>query len=296
MRKGLGAGMMLAMLFCFSVNAATITGTVTDQSTSNPVAGATLILLSGTTPMDTVTTNASGVYTFSDVAVGSYTINVSATGYVSAVEPAAISGTNQTLTRNIALVPVSGASYGAIGGTVTDRDSLDSLSGVTITLRQGVRGTGGVVWTDLATTTSSASGWFFFDSVLVNTNQRPYSLVFAMLGYLPDTSAEIMVDSGVIDTVDMALIPGTAVVWNGSSRAANPAVSIAVNDQGTLLVRNASRSGTLSLYTASGRMVLRKNFRAGQNRIVAPGLAGNAMIAVLSGNGFRVVERLSLCR
>jgi hypothetical protein len=296
MRKGLGAGMMLAMFLSFSVNAATITGTVTNQSTMAVIAGATLILISGTTPVDTVTTNASGVYTFSDVAIGSYSINVSATGYVSLVEPATISGANQTLTRNIALVPAGGASYGAIGGTVTDRDSLDSLSGVTVTLRQGVRGTGGVVWTAIATTTSLANGWFFFDSVLVNTNQRPYSLVFSMLNYLPDTSAEILVDSAVTDTVNVSLNPGTAVVWNGSSSAANSAVSIAVNDQGALLVRNASRSGTLALYTANGRMVLRKNFRAGQNRIAAPGLAGNAMIAVLSGNGFRVVERLSLCR
>jgi hypothetical protein len=296
MRKGLGAGMMLAMFLSFSVNAATITGTVTNQSTMAVIAGATLILISGTTPVDTVTTNASGVYTFSDVAIGSYSINVSATGYVSLVEPATISGANQTLTRNIALVPAGGASYGAIGGTVTDRDSLDSLSGVTVTLRQGVRGTGGVVWTAIATTTSLANGWFFFDSVLVNTNQRPYSLVFSMLNYLPDTSAEILVDSAVTDTVNVSLSPGTAVVWNGSSSAANSAVSIAVNDQGALLVRNASRSGTLALYTANGRMVLRKNFRAGQNRIAAPGLAGNAMIAVLSGNGFRVVERLSLCR
>jgi len=296
MRKGLGAGMMLAMFLSFSVNAATITGTVTNQSTTNPIVGASLILLSGTTPIDTVTTNASGVYTFSNVAVGSYSIAVSATGYVSAVEPATISGTNQTLTRNIALVPVSGAKYGAIGGTIIDRDSLDSLIGVTVTLRQGVRGTGGVVWTDLATTTSSANGWFFFDSVLVNTNQRPYSLVFSMLNYLPDTSAEILVVSGVTDTVDVVLTPGTAVVRNGNYSTANSAASIAVNDQGTLLVRNASRSGTLSLYTANGRMVLRKDLLAGQNRIATPGLAGSAMIAVLSGNGFRVVERLSLCR
>ena len=296
MRKGLGAGMMLAMLWGFSVNAATITGTVTNQSTMAVIAGATLILTSGTAPVDTVTTNAGGVYTFSNVAVGSYSINVSATGYVSAVEPAVISGVNQTLTRNIALVPSGQASYGAIGGTVTDRDSPDSLSGVTVVLRQGVRGAGGVVWTDLATTISSANGWFFFDNVLVNTNQRPYSLVFSMRNYLPDTSAEILVDSGVTDTVDVALIPGTAVVWNESSRTANSAVSMAVNDQGTLLVRNVSRSGTLSLYTANGRVVFRKNIRAGQNRIATPGLAGSAMLAVLSGDGFRVVERLSLCR
>jgi hypothetical protein len=292
---------MLSVLLVAAVNAATITGTVTNQSNGNIIAGATLILLSGVTPVDTVTTNVSGVYTFSNVVQGSYSIAVAATGYVPAVEPVTITGANQTLTRNIALVPVGQARYGAIGGTVTDNVTHTALSNVSVILRLGNRGGGGggVTWLNIDTVYTLTNGWFNFDNLLVNTTQNPYSLVFSKLNYLPDTSVEILVDSAQTDTVNAALQPVTAILISGAENLMNPAITIAVSGQGDIAIRNAAGSGVFALYTANGRIMFRKNILAGQNTLAIPGLsksAGSAMIAVLSGNGFRVVEKLAFCR
>lgn len=293
-------GVMLSALLAAAVNAATITGTVTNQSNGNLIAGATLVLLSGVTPVDTVTTNVSGVYTFSNVVQGSYSIAVAATGYVPAVEPVTITGANQTLTRNIALVPAGQARYGAIGGTVTDNVTHAALSNVSVILRLGNRGGGGgVTWLNIDTAYTLTNGWFNFDSLLVNTNQNPYSLAFSKLNYLPDTSVEIFVDSAQTDTVNAALQPVTAILISGAGSLMNPAISIAVSGQGDMVIRNAAGSGVFALYTANGRVMFRKNILAGQNTLAIPGLsrsAGSVMIGVLSGDGFRVVEKLAFCR
>jgi hypothetical protein len=81
----------------------TITGAVTDQTTGSPLSGATLQLKDGTDAVVAVTTsNANGQYSFPRVAEGSYTVAVSAPGYVSATGRAVVSPNGST-TANQAL-------------------------------------------------------------------------------------------------------------------------------------------------------------------------------------------------
>ena len=69
----------------------TITGTVTDQTSANPIEGAT-ITIAGTNY--TGTTIANGTYSIADVTEGSYEIKASASGYSQSIQNVAISETN----------------------------------------------------------------------------------------------------------------------------------------------------------------------------------------------------------
>ena len=88
----------------------TLTGTVTNSSTSQPIAGATV-----STGSSTTTTDAQGKYTLV-LPVGSYSVTFSAFGYSTKTDSAQITD-GQTTTLNEALTPKSTVH---VTGTVTD--------------------------------------------------------------------------------------------------------------------------------------------------------------------------------
>jgi hypothetical protein len=79
-----------------------VTGSVTVQSSAVAVSGAT-VKLQGTTK--STTTNSSGKYTLSSVSVGTYTVQVSATGYQSATGTTTVTASG-TSVCNFTLIPV----------------------------------------------------------------------------------------------------------------------------------------------------------------------------------------------
>jgi hypothetical protein len=84
---------------CTTIGNGTVSGTVTDSATTNPISGATVALGSRTT-----TTNASGVYTFSNLPAGTYpTIAASFAGYGSASANSIVVPDGGTATQNFAL-------------------------------------------------------------------------------------------------------------------------------------------------------------------------------------------------
>lgn len=78
-----------------------LTGTVRNASNSQAISGAT-VTLSG---VGSKTTNSSGVYTFSSVNAGSYTVSVSASGFNAASGSATVTA-DQTTTKDFSLTPV----------------------------------------------------------------------------------------------------------------------------------------------------------------------------------------------
>jgi hypothetical protein len=77
-----------------------ITGTIRNANSSNPIAGATVTLNTGPSTQ----TNSSGVYTFGNLDAGSYTVTASAPGYANNSAPATVTA-GQTTTVNINLTP-----------------------------------------------------------------------------------------------------------------------------------------------------------------------------------------------
>ncbi|MCF6137924.1 carboxypeptidase regulatory-like domain-containing protein [Pseudalkalibacillus berkeleyi] len=108
-------------------NPGTLTGKVTDSETGDPLPNTTVQVTNGNgVTVGTTITDASGDYTFTRLAPGSYTVTFIAEGYGSKnigtkIEP------NQTTTLNVALDQL----VGAISGTVTDTGS-NPISGALV--------------------------------------------------------------------------------------------------------------------------------------------------------------------
>ncbi len=104
-----------------------IEGVVTDSDTGEPISGTTASADSG----ENDTTNAAGEYAFADVATGTRTVTVSASGYGSASSEILVEdGLTSTLDISLNPVPVGGGT-GTLKGTVLSSGNA-KLSGVTI--------------------------------------------------------------------------------------------------------------------------------------------------------------------
>ena len=98
----------------------TVSGTVTDSATSNPISGASVALGSRTT-----TTNSSGVYTFSNLPAGTYPgMTASFAGYGSSTATSIVVADAATTTQNFSLTTVS------ISACSVDTSQADFQTGV----------------------------------------------------------------------------------------------------------------------------------------------------------------------
>jgi subtilisin family serine protease len=103
------AAVNMALSMC---GTSTLSGTITDSETGNPVAGATVDVVNATTNRH-VSTNAAGVYT-TKLFDGTYDVTFSKYAYVSQTSSVTVTG---SATKNVALVP---AGIYTVSGTVTD--------------------------------------------------------------------------------------------------------------------------------------------------------------------------------
>lgn len=135
---------------------ATLTGTVTDSVTNQPVSGAAISYSGGST-----VTSGSGAYTITGVQEGSYQISASASGYAP-VSQSATAGPGQTVTTNIAIAPLAGS----VTGSVTDVATGLPISGASISYSGG------------AATTNSAGSYNF-----AGVTEGTYQLTATRSGY-----------------------------------------------------------------------------------------------------------------
>src|SRR2546423_7675761 len=105
-----GGGSTTTQNFALTGQATQLSGTVTDASTSKPIAGATVSAGTGS-----AVTDADGAYTISGLPPGTYTATAPASGYASQNASVTLTAGNTTA-QNFALAP----NPGAITGTVTD--------------------------------------------------------------------------------------------------------------------------------------------------------------------------------
>ena len=205
------ASLCCALISClaFAAGAATISGTVTDQSNGNTVSGVTIILSAAqpvVRPIDTVTSNNNGSYTFSDVDQGEYIVLASKTGYVSYLSQLRIQGENQNLSHDIVLVPVGQARTGAIRGTVTSSADNAAVAGAAMILSYR-SGTGpGTAEIILDTAYTAANGSYLFVLVPAATNAR-YIINVIAKGFYPQEKNQISVAENDTTTVNFQLAP-----------------------------------------------------------------------------------------
>ncbi|HEV8627572.1 MAG TPA: carboxypeptidase regulatory-like domain-containing protein, partial [Acidimicrobiia bacterium] len=162
--------------------AGTLTGTVTDQSTGNPIQGASVRAVG---PTDRTTfTGADGTYRIV-LQVGSYDVTASHFGHLSETATGVVINQDQTTTQNFALTPAPSHS---VSGHVRD-DSSNPLAGATVTI-QG---------TPIPPATTDASGAYSFASVPEGTYD-----VTAEAGGCYETQTQQLVVDGA-ETLDFTL-------------------------------------------------------------------------------------------
>ena len=161
----------------------TISGTVTDADTLDPIAGATVS--DGTRQ---ATTDANGDYSITDVPEGTYTVTASQEGYVNASQTNVVVTENTTTTVNFALTAIA---YGAIEGIITDADSGNPIEGAIVT--DGTR-----------QATTDTTGYY----LVTDVPEGGYTVIASAAGY-QDATQIVAVTGGSTIAADFVLQPVT---------------------------------------------------------------------------------------
>ena len=160
----------------------TISGTVTDADTTEPIEGATVTANGVST-----STNAEGYYEI-EIEAGTYDVTAEASGYISDTKPATVT-VGETTTVDFALEPVPPAT-GTIAGTVTDASTMDPIFGATVT----------AVGPETRSTTTAADGTYILADVVVGD----YSVTASKAGYYDQTKPATVTEDATT-TVDFTL-------------------------------------------------------------------------------------------
>lgn len=118
--------------FALKKNPGTVSGTVTDAVTTNPIPDATVAVFQGTTFIDSALTDVNGNYTIPDLAPGNYTFLAIEQGYQAAFSAETVVA-GMTTIANFAL----NLNPGTIAGTVTDRCTGTPIPGAIILVTTG---------------------------------------------------------------------------------------------------------------------------------------------------------------
>src|SRR5579864_1070651 len=180
------AGQTATVNFTLAAVAATgaLNGTVVDISNNVPISGATVSFSGGTT-----TTNTNGVYQFTNVVPGTYSVTASHSGFFSSTQSATVSS-GATTTLNFKL-----ATGGKLAGTVTDSSGA-AVAGATVSI------SGGSVPTSVTLTTSS-TGAYATNFIPVGT----YTITVSATGFTTQ-SKNATVNTGQTTTVNFTLSAG----------------------------------------------------------------------------------------
>ena len=164
-----------------------LSGTVTDNSKGEPIAGVLVQILN--TSFSTTTDN-NGEYQITDVPVGVYSVKASKSGYESYTENNVQINKNQTTTLDFE-ISETGGGVGSIDGFVADVINQTVIEGAYIVIEG----------TSFATY-SSSEGIYFFENVPAGN----YNITCTKNGYESQTiNAEVIADDEI--SVDFLLLP-----------------------------------------------------------------------------------------
>ena len=147
-----------------------LTGTVRNAANSAAISGATVALSGGAS----TTTNSSGVYTFSNINAGTYTVTVSKTGFNSASGSATVSS-NATATKDFSLTPTDTTAPSAPSGLTATAISPSQINLSWTASTDNVGVTGYNVYRG-GTQVGTATGTTFQDNGLAQNTSYSYTV------------------------------------------------------------------------------------------------------------------------
>jgi len=213
----------------------TILGVVTDANTSAAVVGAKVVLVSGTTRTDSTTTAAGGLYSFTSVAVGTYSTIASATGYTNrTTNNIAVNGT--PVTNNISLTPITADT---VRGTITIQGTTTGIVGAKVVLLSGT--------TRVDSAVSGATGTYAIPGVASGT----YAITVSATGYTTYTSTNAnpvtVAGATVVRNVALTALPTPTTILGVVTNATTSAAIV-----GAKVVLLSGTTRTDSAVTAAG--------------------------------------------
>lgn len=189
----LQAGQTSSFQQTLTADPGSLSGSVSDQNTGLPIAGATVIVYDSTrAPVVSVVTDPYGNYSVSHLAPGVYTVNTSAAGFGSDAAGAEIqAGSSSVLSFALVGMP------GSIAGTVRDESSGLPIPGAVITVRQG--SPSGTVMTILV---ANDQGSYSAGGLSAGS----YTLIATAAEYAAEASTTL-VGQGAVTVLDFSLPP-----------------------------------------------------------------------------------------
>lgn len=279
MIKNFKRAVLCSLAFAFLINfspvfaqdtTGNIIGTVKDNADSAPIENATLILflrLGGNNlePVDTTTTDSTGEYEFlNHTAPARYFLGVSAVGYVAHTEKGISLQPNDTLVINIALQKISNVNTGVITGMVIDSSDSTPIVDALMILYSSQ---GGGMYVKIGDTKTNTDGAYAFYQVLAGSN---YRIDASADWYINSSETHITVVAQDTTIVNFILReePAGISVYNNKNVSGHTVKVI----NGRLVCNlNMSDNAVLTVYSAAGKIIVRKELYGGYNNIALPG-------------------------
>jgi hypothetical protein len=146
-------------------------------------------------------------------------------------------------------------------GIVTDQSNNDPMTGVKILLQQQI----GTVWTTIDSAVTASNGMYAIDSIQIGQ----YRVAASLSGYTAANQTLAVAANGTTLTRNFIMTAVTSVkgsVVNGTKKQ-TPTVNVV---SGSLVLRNITEPGTVSLVGMNGRLVFQSSFSASASSFVLP--------------------------
>ena len=165
--------------FVITSTTGTIIGSALSQSSNSALSGVNVSYTqSGTTIVDTAT-DSSGDFS-KTLALGTYTLTYSKSGYLDEIQSATLSADNQTLVVSTLMMLPDSCTSGTISGTIKNASNRSVIEGVSLSVRRGLNVTSGTI---AKTDTTSNSGTYSFSGM----SPGWYTVETSKSGYIAST-------------------------------------------------------------------------------------------------------------
>ncbi len=286
--------MGLPVLGWSAVISGTVLSGVAGTVASNPVVGATVVMSSyaggSSDSLESVTTDATGSYSFQDAPTGPVEVSTNPPGFSSGFLIVAVNSNDTTISGNMTLVDSSQnpniKSDANIVGRITNGSA--AVINAKVLLRRRATATSSYVIVDSAF--SDGNGVFSFDSILaVGTGQIANAYTLVVGAYSDSANSYAVFTSGNLTVGDgITLISNIALTATGVRTAisGNKAQDLRFSVAGDHLLLNlgvSSAARTVSIYGMNGALEHQISVSSGESSVMVP-----AMYAPKNGFVFQV--------